>query len=556
MVDDTLPEAFARTFRNYAVDGVPASGKHDVSKREARNLGAVIQQRLGVALGAVTVAKATRANLNADLAHGADTLALVYGDSVDADNDLYVKTGGSGTGGWTNTGALHGIIEGLAQPYVDEIESLISLRKVFVEGATDEYAKRLIKDLTIEGGVPGRVYVLNYQTRQDGPTLFRVKLYIFDPVLAANVAIWEFEASSDPTDDLPEQIPLTLAADGSTPYPNYQGVTATVHPDWSQIDWSKVLTTYEDATETGIRPENIRTDEQLADFGDRPTLVVTAGPTGADFTDAQAAVESLQDRNLSNSFGRQTFPNSFRSTPSFPALIEVLGGDHEIIPETVDYDDSPSIDTGLVPPQYAILRGRPGARLFMDTPEKSAPVVEANWPCVIEGLEIEQFGPGYGLHIDPGNVIWKRAVSGPAVLSQRPRWVLRDLTIRVHGEGSASAAIGAGMPNGGVLVLERVNLLREAGTAPLLICHTSPNTTDPGLIIIKDCRFNDEDVVGGKALQLIKSDAMTVQHKIIILNSELGTVEALTQSGGGAPGWQRQGRFDGSFDYSPYLDPA
>lgn len=56
--------------------------------------------------GIATVAKATKALLNADLAHADGTIALVYGDPTPSNNDIYAKTGASGSGSWSATGIL------------------------------------------------------------------------------------------------------------------------------------------------------------------------------------------------------------------------------------------------------------------------------------------------------------------------------------------------------------------------------------------------------------------------------------------------------------------
>jgi lysophospholipase L1-like esterase len=108
-------------FRDFITDGVASSGAHEVIKSEVRAIGPLIESALGtIGLGAlVDVLKSTKSLLNADLAHAADTIALVYGDSTDANNDLYIKVGGSGSGSWTNTGALHSAVEGVAQPLID-----------------------------------------------------------------------------------------------------------------------------------------------------------------------------------------------------------------------------------------------------------------------------------------------------------------------------------------------------------------------------------------------------------------------------------------------------
>lgn len=110
-------------FRDYATDGIASSGPHDVIKGEVRAIGPIIEQAISsAAFGSlVTVVKATKAALDADLAHAADTVALVYGDSTDANNDLYVKVGASGSGSWTNTGAFHSAFNSLAGPYAASV---------------------------------------------------------------------------------------------------------------------------------------------------------------------------------------------------------------------------------------------------------------------------------------------------------------------------------------------------------------------------------------------------------------------------------------------------
>lgn len=121
----TITDSIALVFRDFVSEGIPSSGIHDPPKSEIRAIGPLIETAIGNAgLGAlVSVTKTTTALLDADLAHDADTVALVYADATDANNDLYVKTGASGTGAWTNSGALHAIIDGLAAGYVAQAEA-------------------------------------------------------------------------------------------------------------------------------------------------------------------------------------------------------------------------------------------------------------------------------------------------------------------------------------------------------------------------------------------------------------------------------------------------
>lgn len=82
-----------------------SSVPNDPDKVGIRELFAVIDialSSLGVN-GAITVKKATLALLDADLAHAADTLAVVYNDSTAANNGIYAKVGGSGSGSWELT---------------------------------------------------------------------------------------------------------------------------------------------------------------------------------------------------------------------------------------------------------------------------------------------------------------------------------------------------------------------------------------------------------------------------------------------------------------------
>jgi len=115
-----IASQFATAFRDFVTEGVASSGPHDVIKEEVRAIGPIIESAIGNAgLGAlVDVVKATRSDLNADLAHPADTVALVYADATAANNDLYIKVGASGSGSWTLTTILHDIVEVLAAPQI------------------------------------------------------------------------------------------------------------------------------------------------------------------------------------------------------------------------------------------------------------------------------------------------------------------------------------------------------------------------------------------------------------------------------------------------------
>lgn len=91
--------------RDHEVAGVPASGMSEPEKAKGRAVLALIDAALaslGVN-GAITVKKATKSLLDADLAHAADTLAVVYNDATSANNGIYAKSGTSGSGSWAIT---------------------------------------------------------------------------------------------------------------------------------------------------------------------------------------------------------------------------------------------------------------------------------------------------------------------------------------------------------------------------------------------------------------------------------------------------------------------
>lgn len=92
----------AEIWRLYNTNGVPGSGAHQVNKLDVMQWGMMLESLLAqLGLG-----YATKALLDADLAHEANTLAMVYADSTAANNGIYQKSGVSGAGSWTRVGDL------------------------------------------------------------------------------------------------------------------------------------------------------------------------------------------------------------------------------------------------------------------------------------------------------------------------------------------------------------------------------------------------------------------------------------------------------------------
>lgn len=91
----------AEVWRDNASAGIPSSGVHEPKKSEIRAWGGNIEIMLNAGGLGGAVWKANKTLLTADLAHPADTLAVVYEDATAANNGLYVKAGASGAGAWT-----------------------------------------------------------------------------------------------------------------------------------------------------------------------------------------------------------------------------------------------------------------------------------------------------------------------------------------------------------------------------------------------------------------------------------------------------------------------
>ncbi|MGR4929284.1 right-handed parallel beta-helix repeat-containing protein [Bradyrhizobium sp. CAR08] len=92
----------AEIWRKYNIQGVAASGAHAPNKDEIIAWTSWWENVLGTAGPGFYYA--TLSELNGDLAHSANTAAVVYNDG--SSNGLYVKAGSSGTGSWSRLGDL------------------------------------------------------------------------------------------------------------------------------------------------------------------------------------------------------------------------------------------------------------------------------------------------------------------------------------------------------------------------------------------------------------------------------------------------------------------
>jgi len=91
-------------FRDFATDGVPASGAHPPRKVEIREWGTWLEAQIGAVLSAGGKIYASKAQMNADLSPAANTPAIVMGDG--ANDGYYQKVGAPGSGSWVFRGPL------------------------------------------------------------------------------------------------------------------------------------------------------------------------------------------------------------------------------------------------------------------------------------------------------------------------------------------------------------------------------------------------------------------------------------------------------------------
>lgn len=101
-----LTTVAADVYRDYDLDGVPASGPHKPKKPDIRRLIGGIEQVVNAFTSAGGLIYDTRALLYADLAKSANSLAWVISDSAVDYNGVYKKVGASGAGPWERVADL------------------------------------------------------------------------------------------------------------------------------------------------------------------------------------------------------------------------------------------------------------------------------------------------------------------------------------------------------------------------------------------------------------------------------------------------------------------
>ncbi|NWJ24777.1 hypothetical protein [Rhizobium sp. RM] len=101
-----MPLTAAEVFRDFETEGVPSSGPHQPRKPEIRTLLKQYETIISAFTASGGFVFVTKAALDADLTHVANSSAWVIGDAVVANNGVYRKIGAPGSGSWSRVADL------------------------------------------------------------------------------------------------------------------------------------------------------------------------------------------------------------------------------------------------------------------------------------------------------------------------------------------------------------------------------------------------------------------------------------------------------------------
>lgn len=93
-------------WRDFVTAGVPSSGKWDPKKADIRAWGTWVEGVVSAFFSTGGKIYQTRARMDADLTPTANSIAWVMQDTTVANNGIYRKVGGAGTGSWARAGDL------------------------------------------------------------------------------------------------------------------------------------------------------------------------------------------------------------------------------------------------------------------------------------------------------------------------------------------------------------------------------------------------------------------------------------------------------------------
>lgn len=540
-----ISDRFNSVWRDYNTAGVPASGEHEPVKSEIRDVAPLIESAISTAgLGAlVSVVYATRAELDADLAHAAGAVALVHSDPIDANNDLYQKTGASGAGAWTLTTALHSIIEARMKPALDQQRALAS---PFVSSVTEPKLLNLIRDVRVNNGVPGRQYALRlFYDRFGAGSTRRFRIQLYDTVLAENIAWVDVPDALTVGDDVPPTVTATGASAGSplnnSALAKFTGASVTVWLNQGVINFDSAYNgTADTYAVAGLNTNRVLSREQcrrmILEQDPVREQVITIGATGADFTRLQDALASvLREPGIP----RSGYPYSHFCSASHQIRFKLLDKGHTEgwVENVVDQGGGLMIAQGMLVQMGMVIELSENAVLHTTGGATyQGPLFERNYGGAIVGpasARLEQRGFGYVEHIDAGNGLSIPALVGPAVQYFQIVRLFDGPTRWAHA-GNDAWMVGRGISDDEYDVDRPGAMIREAGsttTQAMYGVHTSPGSIRRGRIFIENAYFNDADSPT-TAIALITSSGAETQdprHEITVSNCRLAEIAGSAQ---------------------------
>lgn len=414
---------------------------------------------------------------------------------------------------------------------------------LFRSDATDDFARGWIRDIQIAGLDADDVPYINYQREIIGAPYFRLKIFLHSTKLAgAVVAQFTTEAATAPP-TFEDTITLSMVSNGAV-QPGYVGVSATIKFDWTFGAWNQPLTVYANSAATGIAPGRVQAAEETRSTYRAPAMAkpavehIRVSPTG-DFTTAVAAVAAVENVLYGNPTTRSTYPSSGRCAITRSVLIDIVGTAHteQVIAFTNSgIDQSPlRIIDGMT------LRLRPDTLIYVDSVgSPTSPVVEFNSNGRIEGTgTLENRRSGYVVHVDNFGVLSIPNANG--AMRHMLTTYFGGVTLRKT-QNNNDPMVGMGIANRQAIIFDgtRFDKVSGASTAPMIYCHTSPNTVMAGQIELRGVTSN------APVIALAKSHTLgSARHGILIEASDVTTVTHANENGTTGSGWIRLGTASG-----------
>lgn len=449
--------------------------------------------------------------------------------------------------------------EGLADIIVSQRAAIgMGQDSPFLDAVSDEYLRRIVEDVYVEGGVPGRTYVLRYRSDNSGGTR-RLGFWLYDPIRAAEVAVWTYQAAGDWKNDIPESVYLSgLLQGGVRNDVEYVGLGVTVFLRKEYVEWTHAKTATTATSNAGIRPNRVWSPEEVrrrikSGQGVR-NKEITVGTLGH-YATMQVAIDSLiQLGSTPSAVERGHFPYSDKVSVAHQWAITPLAGHTETRAErTIS-----GVGTGmLLWPGLTINATEPNVDISTN-PSGTAPLFEANYGgrvLLSASSKLRNLKAGaYVYHIDPTNVAFIPSAanaSDPVAGVQHFKLTFLHKGGRLVGN---TRVIGRGWIDSQDVTF-RDGISEQTGSTGLSghdLSHTSPNSITPGRT-----SFINWIMIGGlREVSLIKSHEPTARHELVVDNCDFDAI-GVTVDGVAAspPAYQRVGAIMG-ITYDASLDPS